>query len=364
MRTDVPVRRPPRNRSQRGYILLTLILFIALLVIGAAVLAPVVVFQAKRDREEELIHRGVQYSRAIRAFVKKAGRYPNSLAELDNTGQIRYLRRHYKDPVTGKDFRLLHQGEVQLTTGPGIAGAVPAGGLGGLAGGQATQLQAAQQIAQGLAAGQNAQGNSGTGGTQIFGTPETSTEQPEAPGSAFEVANLPPGQSAPGGAVGAGNGVSGQSSGQSANGQAASGQTPANSSPFTQANGQPAGQTFGGGPIVGVASTSKEKSIRIFNKKDHYKDWQFIYDPSTDRGGLLNTPAQPALQGANQQQPGTGNGQTNNSPFGSSGGINGGINGGNQGGNSGGTFGSPGGSGTFGAPNPSQPTQQSPPTQQ
>jgi hypothetical protein len=54
-----------------------------------------------------------------------------------------------------------------------------------------------------------------------------------------------------------------------------------------------------------VASTSKEKTIRVFNKKEHYYQWQFIYDPSTDRGGLLNTPAQPPLQGGTQGgQPG------------------------------------------------------------
>jgi hypothetical protein len=52
-----------------------------------------------------------------------------------------------------------------------------------------------------------------------------------------------------------------------------------------------------------VVSTSKKQSIREFNKKNHYKDWQFIYDPSSDRGGLLNTPAQPPLQGVpNQNQ--------------------------------------------------------------
>src|SRR5207248_1929301 len=62
------------------------------------------------------------------------------------------------------------------------------------------------------------------------------------------------------------------------------------------------GQVFGGGPIVGVASTSKKQSIREFNKKNHYNDWQFIYDPSSDRGGLLSTPAQPALQGVPAQQ--------------------------------------------------------------
>jgi hypothetical protein len=57
--------------------------------------------------------------------------------------------------------------------------------------------------------------------------------------------------------------------------------------------------------MVGVASTSKEKSIRIFNKKDHYNQWQFIYDPSSDRGGLLTTPNQPALQGNEDRSTGT-----------------------------------------------------------
>ena len=70
----------------------------------------------------------------------------------------------------------------------------------------------------------------------------------------------------------------------------------------------PNAQVFGGAPIIGVASTSKKKSIREFNKKNHYKDWLFIYDPGSDRGGLLNTPAQPNLMGngnnANNPTPG------------------------------------------------------------
>ena len=50
---------------------------------------------------------------------------------------------------------------------------------------------------------------------------------------------------------------------------------------------------------------------REFNKKDHYNQWQFVYDPSTNSGGLIMTPNQPPLQGAaqnaqqNQQQNGT-----------------------------------------------------------
>ena len=97
----------------------------ALIAVAATVMLPIVVFQVKRDREEELIHRGVQYSRAMKHFVKKFGRYPTRLEELENTNQVRFLRKRYKDPITGKDFKLLHVGEVQMSFGAGIAGATP-----------------------------------------------------------------------------------------------------------------------------------------------------------------------------------------------------------------------------------------------
>jgi len=54
-----------------------------------------------------------------------------------------------------------------------------------------------------------------------------------------------------------------------------------------------------------VVSTSKKDGIREFNHKKKYSEWNFVYDPSSDRGGLINSPNQPALQGLNQQlQPG------------------------------------------------------------
>jgi hypothetical protein len=83
-------------------------------------------------------------------------------------------------------------------------------------------------------------------------------------------------------------------------------------SPFVSASGQPAGGSFGGAPVVGVTSTSKKETIRVFAKKNHYNDWQFIYDPNSDRGGLLNAPVQPGLQGAGIVSP-TQNGQIGNS---------------------------------------------------
>src|ERR1700730_10270148 len=107
--------RPARFPSQRGYILLSLMLFFALLAIAALAIAPSITFQVQRDREEEMIHRGVQYSRAVRRYFKKFGRYPTRIEDLENTNNLRFLRKRYKDPITRQDFKLLHFGDVKLT---------------------------------------------------------------------------------------------------------------------------------------------------------------------------------------------------------------------------------------------------------
>jgi hypothetical protein len=44
-----------------------------------------------------------------------------------------------------------------------------------------------------------------------------------------------------------------------------------------------------------VASVCDKDTIRIFNKKRKYNEWQFLYDPGADRGGLITTPYQPSL---------------------------------------------------------------------
>ena len=53
-----------------------------------------------RDREVEMIHRGVQYARAVASTTKRIGRYPTSIEQLENTNKIRYLRKRYKDPMS------------------------------------------------------------------------------------------------------------------------------------------------------------------------------------------------------------------------------------------------------------------------
>lgn len=42
--------------------------------------------------------------------------------------------------------------------------------------------------------------------------------------------------------------------------------------------------TMGGGPIVGVSSTSEKESLKEIDGKNHYHEWEFVYDPSLDAG--------------------------------------------------------------------------------
>jgi type II secretory pathway pseudopilin PulG len=257
-------RRGGRSHPEHGYILLTLMLLATLVVLALAAVAPELKQQMKRDREMELIHRGVQYSRAIKRFYKKTGRYPVRLEELESFNNIRYLRKRYKDPITGEDFKLLHFGEVKIGFAQGIAGGVAPGAnaQGVVPSPTNPQGRFGPQSAFGPPAGLNPQGPPDV--QAVAGQDANSASQPVA-------------SSAPG----------------TAGDQSATSDSSSTSTSTSGIGGK--GPVFGGGPIVGVVSTSNKISIREFNKKNHYKDWQFIYDPSSDRGGLLNTPAQPSL---------------------------------------------------------------------
>jgi len=278
------------RRGEAGYVLLTLLLAVALIIIFAAAIVPTIKFEIERDREEELIHRGVQYSRAIRAYYKKFGRYPTKLEDLESANNMRFLRKRYKDPITGQDFKLLHFGEVKLTfSGGGLIPGVNAignpAGNGGGAFGQTPAFGGNGGLGQ----------SSGFGGNGGFGANSNST----------------PGQNPQNTATPAEGGDGTQNSPSSSSGsspQGAGGQTDsanAGGDPFTS-------RVFGGGPVVGVVSNSKKATIREFNHKKKYNEWQFIYDPGTDRGGLLMTPNQPSLQGFGQQGNQNLNGQNNN----------------------------------------------------
>jgi len=263
------------HHRERGYALLTLMLFVALLTIAAVAVAPTVVFQLKRDREEEMIHRGVQYSRAVRRYFKKFGRYPTRIEDLESTNHMRFLRKRYKDPITGKDFKLLHLGEVKINFQGGIPGATPPGGnAGGLAG----------------------RPFGAPGGMGLVGTPQGGAQGLAQPNNSqsgdSQAGNSDSDESAPGQAAGA-----------------QAGSSPSKEKDEDDSSPAPdklAGQVFGGGPIVGVVSLSKADTIRVFNNMKHYNEWQFIYDPTMDRGGLLNAPGQKTVSLQSGQSGGQG----------------------------------------------------------
>lgn len=254
--------------------MLTLLLAMALLVIFAAAIVPTITFDIKRDREEEMIHRGVQYSRAIRLYYRKFGRYPTKIDDLENSNNLRFLRKRYKDPLNCKksecaDFKLLHFGEVQLSlsgiAGGTVPGANPMGANSGLNGSPGGFSQP-----------------STFGGSGGFGSNSNSTfGQNQQSSSSGQPGQQPsPDETTP---TAAGNGNENSPNANSNSNQLGSGQ-------------------IIGGPIVGVASLIKDKTIREFNHKNKYKDWVFVYDPAQDQGHLITTPYQPQLQGFGQQQ--------------------------------------------------------------
>ena len=109
-----------KRKGQKGYVLLAVMLFVTLLMIALAVAAPQIGQQIKREREEELIHRGQEYATAIKKFYRaNNGQYPVSLDQLENSNNRRFLRKRYKDPTTGKaDWKLIHVGEAIMNLNP------------------------------------------------------------------------------------------------------------------------------------------------------------------------------------------------------------------------------------------------------
>src|SRR5262245_59558235 len=95
------------QRRDAGFSLSALIFFLTAASIFIAASVPSYQMQSNRELEEELIFRGEEYTRAIQKYVRKFGVYPTSIEQLVSTNGLRFVRRAYKDPITGKDFRLI-----------------------------------------------------------------------------------------------------------------------------------------------------------------------------------------------------------------------------------------------------------------
>ena len=249
------------KRGERGYALLVVVFLVTLLLISTMVVAPNIQTEGRREKEKEMIWRGKQYTRGVKLYYRKMGRFPTSLEDLTKpkVGSLRFMRQAYKDPMNKEDgsWRLIYVGAAGQLIGslkphPNNLQLPQAGGTGTAP----NTLTGSVGPGQPAATGQSP----GTGQSSTSGQPGQSGTQPAGSASGTN----PP--STTGNAVSADQGDA----------PIPTGDTP----------------TIIGGNIIGVGSKINKSSIIIYDKAKNYRLFEFIWDPSKDTFGV----GQPGLQ--------------------------------------------------------------------
>ena len=117
-------------RGDRGYAMAALLVGMSVMAVLMSALLPVWTHMATREKEEELIFRGRQYSRAIGLFQRKFANTPPP--SIDVLVDQRFLRKKYKDPITNDEFQVIYAnqpagggpGTTPVATRPGQAPSV------------------------------------------------------------------------------------------------------------------------------------------------------------------------------------------------------------------------------------------------
>jgi type II secretory pathway pseudopilin PulG len=247
--TDRHLIRRAKRSSEEGYVLLGVIILLALFVLAMAVAAPKVAKQIQRDHDLETMRRGKQYIRAIKLYYKKFNAYPPNVDALVKTQEIRFLRKRYIDPTTGKDdWKPIYVGQNKTPMAMGFFGQ-PLGGTGG-----------------------NVLAGTGPGGVgSTIGTPVGSGSTGQ---STFGSGQQPS----------SGFGSSSSNTGTGASGSSTGGTGSGDSSGSSSGFGD-SGMTVGGA-MIGVSPASSKQSIFVYKTKNHYNEWEFLYSPLSDMPGM------------------------------------------------------------------------------
>lgn len=215
--------------SERGYTLAFLMVVVTVMNIAVAMALPQWSTFVQREKEAELIFRGLQYAEAIRVFQKTNNRLPITLEELYER-EPRSIRQLYADPMTeGGKWGLLVQTSAQAPQNP-----------------------------------QNTRGNdpNAVRGVGVGG------RRPNNDVSGGGDSNRP---------VGVGVGDAGSPSRGGGGGQGGVvAVPPAPQGESSSGFGEPIQRTTG--PIVGVYSAAEGKALRKFMNSDSYNQWQFKTD--------------------------------------------------------------------------------------
>ena len=265
--------RHAKKPGEEGYVLLGAIILLALFVIAMAVAAPRVAKQIQRDREVETMHRGKQYIRAIQLYYRKFHAYPPNIEALEKTSEIRFLRKRYTDPMTGKDdWKPVYFGQNKTPMAMGFFGQ-PMGGTGG-------------SVLAGTGPG-------GVGST--IGQPIGSSFNPSQPQTGTNTQQN--------------SGSSTSGSGTPGNGSSGTGDSGGSSSGL----GGDSGMTVAGA-IIGVSPATSKQSILVYKTKNHYNEWEFLYSPLMDSptvgGGNAGTIGTPVNGSGTQTNPNSGIGNS------------------------------------------------------
>jgi len=326
LRARAAIRR--RGARQGGSAMLIVFLFAAVIAIMLYRELPVTLFEAQRQKEQLLVDRGHEYTRAVQLYYRRfRGQYPASIDQLENTNNMRFLRHRFKDPFTGKDdWRLLHAGpggmlidskvnplKLNNANGPGGAGSNQQTGANQQ--GISNQANANQPTAESAVSSDAAvvvapaharpPAIAANGADSGSGMP-TSSELDQNPATPLLPAGSPEtGAPATGPADNAAlqqgqNGQAGPGTGNAQQGSTA--MSSVQNLISSSANGiQPSqgvfGQNrqsgqFGGGALAGIASKAAGHTIKRVNEQTDYSLWEFYYDPSKDTsmgaGGGVN----------------------------------------------------------------------------
>jgi hypothetical protein len=256
-----PLVTRTRN-NQGGYALLLVVFLTALLVVGTMSIGLNILTEGRREKEQEMIWRGQQYTRGIKLYYRKLGRFPTSMDDLTKPkiGSIRFMRQAYKDPMNKEDgsWRLIYVG--------------PAGQLIG-------SLNPSLSNVQMPAAPGQPGGTPGSASTAVGGQPGAGGF---GPGSSTTPATPAPAN---------GQGTTPQAPGSTGTGTAAQGTDATGTGADPQAVPMGDTPTLVGGSIIGVGSKINQRSIIVFEKAHNYRLFEFIWDPSKDLG-IAGAPGQ------------------------------------------------------------------------
>ena len=254
--------RPARpSRPQGGYALLFAVFLAATMFVFASLAAPSIINQARRQREQDLIWRGKQYVRGIRLYFQKNGRFPQNKEELiKGTLDVHFVRKDYSDPVGPRggdaDWRFIY--------------VAPSGQLTG-----SVRYHTLQEMAAQEGGGQNAASLAA-----LFGGPSPAQGGGRA---GAPQAGAGRGDAGRGAVTGARGGPAAGAGGGPATAQSSDGLQPAGSGP-TPVPLQAVDGPVLGASLIGVASKVKKDSLLVYQGKDTYFEWEFIWNPLLGRG--------------------------------------------------------------------------------